>query len=598
MRKCLQLIIEVFIKIPIQSLMRIWLAHISLILTQVICIASSPPNVVLINVDDQGYGDLGCTGNELIQTPHIDQLYAESVHFTNYHVNSVCSPSRAALMSGQNAARVGVWHTLGGKEIMRADVTLMPEYFRRAGYATMMVGKWHNGDNYPFRPEDRGFEKVYRIGGGSPGQVPDYWGNGIFDTHYWNGRSWQSSDGFCTDVQFDASMDYIRENKNKPFFLYLATTAVHSPVGAPDAYLDLYPQLEKRVRAFYAMVTNLDTNVGRLRTFLEQEGISDNTIFIYTTDNGSACDKNNQYNLFNGNMSGKKGSTYDGGHRVPLFIHWPAAGIDSPQDIGELVAHYDLLPTFADACGFDLPADAELDGQSLLPLLKGKTGAFDNRVVIVESKVNKRNVPYTSSAILKGPWRLINNGRELYDVQSDPLQELDVSKEHPELIESLRESYDSWYESVSPRFDDEVRVIIGTPNLANELLNCMDVCAREGESNGKQVWNQGGVSNGSMYQGIWKLKVATAGEYTFKLRRFPPESGLAFDAVPHKGKKVLFSEAQFKAGPHGLKKAVNMSAESVDFTVVLETGPLDLDACLIDSKGQATSAYYIEVQRN
>ena len=239
------------------------------------------PNVILINVDDQGYGDLGCTGNPIIQTPHIDQLYNESVRFTDYHVNAVCAPSRAALMAGQNAAKVGVWHTLGGNEIVRADVTLMPEYFKRGGYSTMMVGKWHIGDNFPFRPEDRGFDQVYRIGGGNPGQVPDYWGNGIFDTHYWDGKQWLGSQGFCTDVQFDRSMDFIRQHKEEPFFLYLATTAVHSPVGAPEEYYALYPQLEGKVQAFYAMVSNLDTNVGRLREFLKAERLSENTTGRY-----------------------------------------------------------------------------------------------------------------------------------------------------------------------------------------------------------------------------------------------------------------------------------------------------------------------------
>ena len=559
--------------------------------------AASRPNVILINVDDQGYGDLGCTGNSAIQTPHIDQLYSESVRFTDYHVNAVCAPSRAALMAGQNAAKVGVWHTLGGNEIVRADVTMMPEYFQRGDYATMMVGKWHIGDNYPFRPEDRGFDQVYRIGGGNPGQVPDYWGNGIFDTHYWDGTQWTASKGFCTDVQFDVSMDFIRKHKEEPFFLYLATTAVHSPVGAPDEYIAMYPQLEGKVQAFYAMVSNLDTNVGRLREFLNAEGLSENTILVFTTDNGSACDKKGEANTYNANMRGKKGSTYDGGHRVPLFIHWPQGGMASATDIDALVAHYDLLPTFAEACELPIPADSDLDGTSLLPLLKDDSSAFDNRVVVVEAKVNKRDVRYDSSAIMKGPWRLTNGTKELYNIQQDPSQTEDVAKQHPELVQNLRESYDAWYDAISPRFVEEARIIIGDTNAPTDILNSMDVRDRKGEGAGKQIWNQKGVATGLTYHGVWKLEVAEAGDYTFKLRRYPPESGLNFSSVPHKAKKVVYTQAQLKVGAHDLTKPVGMSAESVDFTVKLEAGPVELDANLTNADGQTTSAYYVEVAR-
>lgn len=560
--------------------------------------AAQRPNVILINVDDQGYGDLGCTGNPVIQTPHIDQLYNESVRFTDYHVNAVCAPSRAALMAGQNAAKVGVWHTLGGNEIVRADVTLMPEYFQRAGYATMMVGKWHIGDNYPYRPEDRGFDYVYRIGGGNPGQVPDYWGNGIFDTHYWDGKQWLGSQGFCTDAQFDRSMEFIGEHEGQPFFLYLATTAVHSPVGAPDEYYALYPQLEGKVQAFYAMVSNLDTNIGRLREFLKGAGLSENTILVFTTDNGSACDKKSEYDTYNANMRGKKGSTYDGGHRVPLFVHWPKGGMGSAEDIDALVAHYDLLPTFAEACELPIPEDSDLDGSSLLRLLENDSSAFDNRVVVVEAKVNKRDVRYDSSAIMKGPWRLTNGTKELYHIQRDPSQADNIAKQHPEIVQSLKDAYDSWYDAISPRFAEEARIIIGDANAPRDLLNSMDVRDRMGAGAGKQIWNQKGVATGLMYHGVWKLEVAQSGSYTFKLRRYPPESGLNFSSVPHKAKKVVYTEAQLRVREHDLSRPVDMSLESVDFTVELEAGPVDLDANFTNDKGQTTSAYYVEVALN
>ena len=143
-------------------------------------LAGPRPNVVLILTDDHGYGEVGAHGNELIQTPELNRLHDESVRLKNFHVNNVCSPSRAAIMTGKYSTHVGVWHTLGGRDMVYPTETMMPQVFSDNGYKTLMVGKWHIGDSFPYRPEDRGFQEVYRIGGGSPGQVADYWENSLF----------------------------------------------------------------------------------------------------------------------------------------------------------------------------------------------------------------------------------------------------------------------------------------------------------------------------------------------------------------------------------------------------------------------------------
>ncbi|MBC8375909.1 MAG: arylsulfatase [FCB group bacterium] len=556
---------------------------------------SMQPNVILILTDDQGYGELGCTGNTVIKTPFLDQMYAESSRLNDFHVNSVCSPSRAAILSGKYSSHVGIWHTVGGREILNRDETLMPQLFQANGYRTQMVGKWHLGDNYPYRPEDRGFDEVFRIGGGSPGQVPDYWGNGIFDLHYWNGKKWRPSKGFCTDVQFDATMKFIKDSGKNPFFCYLATTAVHAPIGAPDEYLEMYKDLPEPVQKFYAMTTNVDTNVGRLRKFLKQNKLDDNTILIFMTDNGSACDKKDKYKLHNGGMRGKKGSTYDGGHRVPCFIHWPAGGISRGMDIEELTAHIDLLPTLMDACGLERGPEIQSDGRSLLELLKGKSKTWSDRTLVTESKVKKRAEMYASAAIMTEQWRLVDKGRQLYDIEKDPGQKQDLATSHPQIVEQLQTDYQSWYQSVEEGFSPINRIVVGAPEENPTRLTCMDVYPVEGANAGKIVWNQSQLLKGNRNHGRWLLEVAKTGEYEFELRRWPVESGLKFSQAPRKAKKVIYTEAHLKIGDREQRRPVDMNESSVKFSMKLDQGPLELEALLFEKGGEITSAYYVEI---
>jgi arylsulfatase A-like enzyme len=558
-------------------------------------LAAQRPNVVLILTDDQGYGEVGAHGNDLIKTPELDKLHDEGVRLVNFHVNNVCSPSRAALMTGKYSTHVGVWHTLGGRDMVYPDETMMPQVFADNGYKTQMIGKWHIGDSFPYRPEDRGFQEVYRIGGGSPGQVADYWENSLFDMHYWNGSAWEQSKGFCTDTQFDAAIDFIDRNKDKPFFTYISCTAVHSPIGAPDEYLAMYEGQSKEVQTFYGMVSNLDWNIGRLRTFLKENGLAENTILVFMTDNGSACDKKNAYNTFNADMRGKKGSDYDGGHRVPCFIYWPDGGLPNGADIEPVTAHIDRLPTFVDACS--LKANIESDGTSLLPLLKKPKTKLD-RILVTEGKVGDRSEMYASSCVMQGDWRLVK-GKELFNVAKDPGQENDVAKTNPEIVERLRGGYEVWHEKMAKGFERESRSVIGDPKCNPARLYCMDLHAfpktGKKKNKGKVVWNQKAVKKGEPYHGIWELDVAQAGTYEISLRRFPAESGLKFSDTPNKGADVEYKTAELKIGAVSKKMPVDMSSDRVTFCIELKEGPAELDAVLIDSKGRKTSAYYVDV---
>jgi arylsulfatase A-like enzyme len=195
-----------------------------------------PPNVVLVVTDDQGYGDLGCHGNPILRTPNLDALYRQSVRLTDFHVGPTCAPTRASLMTGRYCNRTGVWHTIMGRSLLRRDEVTMADVFAAGGYRTGIFGKWHLGDNYPFRPQDRGFHEVLVHGGGGVGQTPDTWGNDYFDDTYLHNGTPEKFSGYCTDVWFDGAMRFIEANRDRPFFAYLATNAPHSPYNVSERY--------------------------------------------------------------------------------------------------------------------------------------------------------------------------------------------------------------------------------------------------------------------------------------------------------------------------------------------------------------------------
>ncbi len=258
------------------------------------------PNVVLVITDDQGYGDLACHGHPYLKTPHLDALYAESTVLEDFHVSPTCSPTRASLMTGRWSNRTGVWHTLMGRHLLRETELTLGNYFA-ADYATGLFGKWHLGDNLPYRPEDRGFEEVFRHGGGGVGQTPDFWDNAYLDGSYWNNGRVVPAVGYCTDVFFERANDFIRDavGRGEPFFAYISTNAPHKPFHSPRVYSDLYSDLPITgdQQSFFGMITNIDENVGKTRQLLEDLGVAENTIFIFMTDNGSVIG-HTVFNLF------------------------------------------------------------------------------------------------------------------------------------------------------------------------------------------------------------------------------------------------------------------------------------------------------------
>jgi arylsulfatase A-like enzyme len=249
------------------------------------------PNVVLIITDDQGYGDIAAHGNPVIKTPNLDKLHAESIRFTDFHVDPTCSPTRGALLTGKYSHRARVWHTICGGNHLRATEKTMANAFADAGYRTGAFGKWHLGSNYPYRPMDRGFQEWLGQGDGGTGTTDCWFFNDRVDDHYWHNGEWVQRDGYAPDVFFNAAIDFIDAGE-APFFIYLATYMPHTPHTIPDKswlkpYLDA--GMTERVAYFFAGIERIDRNIGRLRAALEISGKAENTIFIFMTDNGGTA---------------------------------------------------------------------------------------------------------------------------------------------------------------------------------------------------------------------------------------------------------------------------------------------------------------------
>ena len=379
------------------------------------------PNIVFILTDDQGYGDLACTGNPIIKTPHIDGLAAESSQLTDYHVAPTCSPTRAALLTGRWSNRTGVWHTVNARNMLRENELTLAQMLRDHGYATGLFGKWHLGDNFPYRPQDRGFTEAYYHGGGGVSQIPDFWDNAYFDGHYFHNGRMVPAQGFCTDVFFAQAHRYIRDcvARRQPFFAYIAPNAPHGPFHAPQRYLDLYAGQKPNLATFYAMISNIDDNVGRTRELLLELGLSTNTIFVFTTDNGTGSSESQK--VFNAGMRGMKDSEYDGGHRATFIFHWPAAGMNRKHVNNTLTHAVDIVPTLLDLTGVPKPDGLQFDGRSIRTLLDPNDAGttWPDRFLITDSQRVRDPIKWKQSAVMSQEWRLIN-GRELYAIKQGP----------------------------------------------------------------------------------------------------------------------------------------------------------------------------------
>ncbi len=586
-------------------------------------VADSRPNVIVLMTDDQGYGGFSCHGNPIARTPNIDRLGSESIRLTDFHVAPMCTPTRGQLLTGIDAFRNGAMNVSSGRTLLRPGLKTMADVFRAAGYRTGIFGKWHLGDNYPFRPEDRGFDEAVWFPSSHVNSLPDYWDNDYFDDTYHHNGKREKLDGYCTDVFFREAMGWIKTATahKRPFFVYLPLNAAHAPWFVPNKYREavrqamrehpavvahLLPARREALVSFLAMGANIDENVGRLDQFLSDSGLRENTIIVFLTDNGSTFGPD----YFNAGMRGNKTTLWEGGHRVPCFIRWPSGAIGRPREISELCQVQDLLPTLADLAGVtDVPP--KLDGVNLAPLLRGERESLDDRMLVINySRMPTSKVTYTKlnpaipqrdgAAVLWMQWRLLEN-RELYDVQSDPRQDHDVATKHPEVVEKMRAHLISWWNSVKDRVMEPQRIVIG-----HDAENPMMLSACEWLD--VFVDQQRQVRQGDRKNGVSHLVVDRPGLYSFELRRWPRESHLKLnegveatlvtDGSYVAGQPIAIASARIRVGDQELAGKPQPDGESVQFRINLLAGPAELQTWFVDTAGQSIcGAYYVYVHR-
>lgn len=474
-----------------------------------------PPNVLLILTDDQGYADAGFNGNPLVETPVLDKLAKEGVVFNAFYAMPVCSPSRAALLTGRDPNRTGVVDTANGRALLPPGEWTVAEAFRDAGYATGIFGKWHLGDNYPMRATDQGFEVslVHRSGmlGGS-NALPEersYYDPVLID----NGEPRHYA-GYCNDIFTDEAIRFLKSLDGRPFFLYFSTNLPHHPLSPPDedrrVFLD--KKLSEETARFYGMIRNVDRNVGRLIETLKQLGLLENTIIVFLGDNGTSS-LLHETDRYNGGLRGRKGQVYEGGIRVPCFISWPAR-FPSAQ-IDQIACVTDIMPTLLEACGIAARKGGEMDGVSLLPLLKNPKADWPERPLVIQlDRVDEPRFFY-NAAIRSGDYKLVRSfgkggkeetagaALELYRIKDDPAESRDIAAEHPEVVERMKKEYETWLRTMKAARAKPPRIIIGNSRQPVTLLATQD--KRE-------------ASPKDPASGHWDVKVEKPGRYEVVVR--------------------------------------------------------------------------------
>ncbi len=487
--------------------------------------------------DDQGYGDLGFHGNEVIRTPNLDALARNSARFRQFYVSPVCAPTRASLLTGRFTLRTGVFDTYNGGAMMANRQTTLAEILGAAGYRTGVFGKWHLGDSYPFRPGDQGFQESLVHLAGGVGQVGDYLNYFEYDSSYFNPTLLHNgepipTEGYCSDVYTDAAIEFIDEQGMEPFFLYLAFNAPHTPLQVPQDYYDRYAELDSVpgrarmlasgvreeqlpsvdvIRRLYGMITNIDDNIGRLMDHLDASNLADNTIIVFLTDNGP------QQYRYNAGLRNRKGSVYEGGIRVPGFFHWPGK-LEAGREVDGYAAHIDVLPTLLGLGGIPVPDTLSIDGQDYSRRLLGEMDSMPDPTLFFQWQRGYPE-PYWNIAVRRGDYKLVGHAGhlaplselELYNLRDDPGERNNLIDQQPEIGEELKSAFDEWLPEVlrSPSVGN-TDIVIGSDYENPVLLNRNDARGSPG------MWRQNRI------YGYWDVEVAKAGLYDFRLRFFEP----------------------------------------------------------------------------
>jgi hypothetical protein len=454
------------------------------------------------------------------------------------------------------------------------------------------------------------------LGNGGMGAADGYWGNDRFDdTYFLNGEP-EKTEGFSTDVYVDYALDFMGKHKSEPFFVYLATNLPHRPWNIPSEYREKFsssmdddrevvPYTHTDMARFYGSIDKIDEQVGRVLDYLEQNNLEENTIVIFLTDNGTVSRE------YNAGMRGRKGSEYEGGHRVPLLIRWPNRKIQAGDDITPLTSHMDILPTLIDLCQLTTDSEIEFDGQSMAPLLfKDNDNWDDERYYITQSTQNLPGNYHISlpkngrTVVCKQKWRLVND--ELYNIEMDPEQKNNIAGEHPEVVEELKEIYENDFSEIKPNTEKIARFHIGSENQKVTKLTLAGVTPFEFSH---AEWSMNAAIQASAVNGKWPVFIEQDGLYEFELRRWPRELDRPINDYKGLGGKVPIHEfhedavkiepekAEIKIGDINLTREINPSDKKVVFQAQLKKGPADLTTAFVDSDGSSRVAYWVYVSK-
>lgn len=429
----------------------------------------NPPNIVIFLADDQGWGDLSCNGNTMLKTPNIDSLAKNGVRLDRFYVCPVCSPTRAEFLTGRYHPRTGVRGVSTGLERLNLDEKTLADSCKNAGYATAAFGKWHNGSQWPYHPNARGFDEYY-------GFTSGHWGEYIDPPLEHNGVPVRGK-GFTVDDFTSHAIDFIEKNSAKPFLVYLPYNTPHSPFIVPKPFWNNFkdkaiPQRGVEgdredidvTRAVFAMCENIDVNVGRVLSKIENLGIKENTIVLYFSDNGP-----NSFR-FNGGMKGRKGSTDEGGVRSPGFISWPGK-LPAGKTVAQICGAIDILPTLLSLSGISRVGDKPLDGKDLSKLFFDADPQWPERMIFSNwaGKTSVRTEQY----------RLDDKGA-LFDMKNDPAQTKNIAVNEPEVAKKLSDAVAQWRKEVIPKKSDERPIPVGFTQMPRTPLP-----ARDGTASGK-----------------------------------------------------------------------------------------------------------------
>jgi arylsulfatase A-like enzyme len=424
------------------------------------------PNIIHIVSDDQGYGDFSWVGNPYLKTPNLDRLKKESVTLERLYTAPLCSPSRASIMTGRHQYRTKVWDTFRGRSDMASSEKTIGEYLQEVGYVTGLFGKWHLGVNYPFRPEEQGFDSTYvQVEAKNDRFHPVFSNNGIVNT---------SINRFVDDAVADKAIEFISKNSQSPFFASINFFMPHSHFNKQigEEYIEpfnKFKELNQKQKEVYAMIANLDMNVGRILDAVTKAGLDDNTIIIFHSDNGAEGVR------YSTGLKGHKGSVYEGGIRVPCFVKWK--GKFEPFSSKTPVAVQDILPTICELTGIK-KIDKPFDGISFLPLLKNKKHKLPERFIFQQQQPQQSNkVPqrFVNSCLIGDKYKLVyTNGEdkpELYDIINDKGEQSNLSTKMPDLLEKYKNKYIDMFHELTPiQLFDPSETIVGHPKGGTTMV--------------------------------------------------------------------------------------------------------------------------------